>query len=183
MVIGKPELCRERADGPETGKIGAEIEAQDLAAIAGHDRGEHVLPAIGAVDVAGTKLTAFQIAEMVEQEQRVVAGASEVAVPDAHLLIAVGRADARIPVEHDASRRTAAMNAVDPLAGEVGERREVVLRREPIRLEAAHLARRSRATLSRPTTDNPAHRRILAQALGVVHVIISGETPEHRLPK
>ena len=32
------------------------------------------------------------------------------AVPDAHLLFAVGRADARIHVEHDASGRTAGMN-------------------------------------------------------------------------
>jgi hypothetical protein len=32
-----------------------------------------------------------------------------------------------------------------------------------------------------PTTSE--HRRIMAQAFGVVHVIISGETPEHGLPK
>jgi hypothetical protein len=38
-------------------------------------------------------------------------------------------------------------------------------------------------TLDRLAADNPAHRRIMAQALGVVHVIISGETPEHGLPK
>jgi len=53
---------------------------------------------------------------------------------------------------------------VDPLAGQVGKRREVLGCREPLRLEAAHLARRSRATLSRPAADNPAHRRIVAQA-------------------
>ena len=75
------------------------------------------------------------------------------------------------------------MNAVDPLAGEVGKCREVIGCREPLRLEAAHLTRRGRRTLSRLATDNPAHRRIMAQALGVVHVIISGETPEHGLPK
>jgi hypothetical protein len=27
--------------------------------------------------------------------------------------------------------------------------------------------------------DNPAHRRIVAQALGVVHVLISSETTKH----
>ena len=37
------------------GRVGAEVEARDLAAIAGHDRVEHVVPAVGAVDVAGTK--------------------------------------------------------------------------------------------------------------------------------
>ena len=55
--------------------------------------------------------------------------------------------------------------------------------REPLRLEAAHLARRSRTALSRFAADNPAHRRIVAQALGVVHVLISSKTTEHRLPQ
>ena len=67
------------------------------------------------------------------------------AVPDAPLLLAVGRADARIHVEHDASRRTAAVHQVDPLAGQIGKSGEVLRRREPLRLEAAHLARRGRA--------------------------------------
>ena len=43
-------------------------------------------------------------------------------VPDAVLLFAVRRADARIHVEQDTSRRTTTMNAVDPLAGKIGER-------------------------------------------------------------
>jgi hypothetical protein len=38
-----------------------------------------------------------------------------VAIPDAHLLLAMGRTDARIHVEHDAARRTASMDAIDPL--------------------------------------------------------------------
>src|SRR5207344_2752835 len=101
------------------------------------------------------KRASFQITELVEQEQRVVAGAGEVAVPNAHLLLALGRTDARIHVEHDSSRRTAAMNDVDPLTGEVGECREVVGRCEPLGLEAAHPARRGRRTLSRFATDDP----------------------------
>jgi hypothetical protein len=39
------------------------------------------------------------------------------------------------------------LNAVDPLAGQIGERRKVFFRREPLGLEAAHLARRGRATM------------------------------------
>jgi len=80
------------------------------------------------------------------------------AVPHAHLLLAVRRAYARIHTEHDASRRSAAVHKVDPL-----------------RLETAHLARRSRSTKSRFAADNPTHRRIVAQALGVVHVLISSK--------
>ncbi len=81
------------------------------------------------------------------------------AVPD--LLLAVGRAQARIHVEHDAARRSAAVHKVDPLAGQVGKSREVLRCREPSRLEAAHLARRSRTALRRFTTNDPAHCRIV----------------------
>ena len=74
--------------------IGPKIDARDLASVTRHDRVEHFLPAVCAVDVAGTQGTAFQIAELIEHEQRVVAGALVMAVPDAHLLLAMRRADA-----------------------------------------------------------------------------------------
>src|SRR5215831_11899128 len=47
--------------------------------------------------VAGTQSTAFEVAKLVEHEQRVIAGAGVMAVPDAHLLLAVGRAPCRAP--------------------------------------------------------------------------------------
>src|SRR5262249_24354945 len=50
--------------------------------------------AVSAVHVAGTQSTAFEVAKLVEHEQRVIAGAGVMAVPDAHLLPAVGRAHA-----------------------------------------------------------------------------------------
>jgi hypothetical protein len=93
------------------------------------------------MDIAGAQRALLQIAELVEDEQRVITSAFVVAVPDAHSLFAVRRADARIHVEHDASRRTASMNAVDPLARKIGESRQVPSRRQPLCLEAAHLAR------------------------------------------
>ena len=37
--------------------------------------------------------------------------------------------------------------------------------------------------MSRFAADNPAHRRIMPQALGVVHVLISGKPTKHRLPQ
>ncbi len=48
-----------------------------------------------------------------------VAGAGIVAVPDAVLVVAMGRAHARIHIEHDASWRTASMHAIDPLTGKI----------------------------------------------------------------
>ncbi len=62
------------------------------------------------------------------------------AVPHAVLLLAVRWAHARIHVEHDALRWTTTMNDIDPLAGQVGKSREVCRCREPLCLEAPHLA-------------------------------------------
>jgi hypothetical protein len=50
------------------------------------------IPAVGTVHVARAQSTAFQITELVEHEQRMIAGAGVVTVPDAHLLLDVGRA-------------------------------------------------------------------------------------------
>src|SRR5499426_3764894 len=89
--------------------------------VARHDGLEHVVPAVSAVHVAGTQSTAFEVAKLVEHEQRVIAGAAVMAVPDAHLLLAVGRAHARIHVEHNATRRPSAVYKIDPLARQVGK--------------------------------------------------------------
>ena len=78
-------------------RVGAEIDARDLALIARHDRLQHALPFIGAVNIAGAQGAALQIAELVEHEQRMIAGAFVMAVSDAQLLFVVGRADARNP--------------------------------------------------------------------------------------
>src|ERR1700731_2602241 len=112
-----------------------------------------------------------------------ITGAGIVPIPDAVFLLAMGRADARIHVEHDASRRTPAMNTVDPLAGQISERRKVPFRREPARLKAAHLARRSRCIRGRLSADYPPHGGIMAQALSVVHIFISGKSPKYGLPQ
>ena len=62
------------------------------------------------------------------------------------------------------------MSSRMPRAG-LRQSSEVLGRREPLRLEAPHLTRRRRAALRRFAADNPAHRRIVAQALGVVHIL------------
>ena len=55
--------------------VGAKINARDLAPIPRHDRLKHAVPSIGAVDVARTKRASFQIAELVEHEERMIARA------------------------------------------------------------------------------------------------------------
>jgi hypothetical protein len=49
------------------------------------------------------------------------------------------------------------VHEVDPLARQLGKSSEVLGRREPLRLKAPHLTRRSRAPLRRFAADNPAH--------------------------
>src|SRR5262249_26749085 len=155
------------------GGVSPEIDARDLPFVAFDDWLEHALPAVGAVVVAGTQHAAFQIAELVEQEQWMVKGAAIVAVPEAHLLLAMGGTGARIHVEHDAARRTAIMDLIDPLSRKIGKGGKVLFGGEPSRLEAAHLARRGRAPKSYLATNNPAHCRIMTQTLGVVHIFVS----------
>ena len=163
------------------GRIAAEIEPLHRAPVAGDHRLQHRAPAVGAVHVARPQGAPLQIAELVEHEQRVIAGAAEVAVVGAAFLLAVGRALARIHVEHDDPRRSPLVHLVDPLAGQIGESGEVLGPAQPLRLEAAHLAGRGGRPGDRPVADHPAHRRIAAQPVGVVHVLVAGQPPEHRL--
>jgi hypothetical protein len=92
------------------------------------------------MDVAGAQATSLQVAELVEQKQGMVAGAAEVAVVGRALLVAIGRADARIQVENHLLRRAAVVNPVDPKPGQIGKGGEVVVGRQELGLEAAHLA-------------------------------------------
>ena len=153
------------------------------ASVARDDRLEHAIPAVGAVHVAGAKRAALQIAELVEHKERMIAGAAEVAVPDALFLFAMRRADARIHVEHDASWRTAAVNAVDPSTGEIGKCGEVFFGWPASASRSGPSGSAMQPALRRPAADDPAHRRIMPKPFGVVHVFIPGEAAEHGLTK
>jgi hypothetical protein len=61
---------------------------------------------MGAVHVARPEGAAFDIAKLVEHEQRVITHAAEVPIVGALFLLAIGRALARIHVEHDSLRRS-----------------------------------------------------------------------------
>ena len=66
-------------------------EAHDVAlCIARHDGCQKSLPVIGAVDVTIAQCTAFQMAELLEDEQPVIAVASEMPIPCCSLLSAMG---------------------------------------------------------------------------------------------
>ena len=104
------------------GGVGTQ-EAHEVAlGISGDDRIEHILPAVSTVDVATAQGAAFQHAELVEQEVRVVAGAVKMPVPGRAFLITMGRADRAVHVQHDVLQPVAIMKAVNPRAVQIGKR-------------------------------------------------------------
>jgi hypothetical protein len=123
----------------------------------------------------------LDIAELIEYEQRVIAGAAEMAIVGTAFLPPVGRALARIHVKNDHPGRSPLMHLVDPLAGQIGERGKVLGPAQPLRLEATHLAGRGGRASNRVVADHPAHRRVAAEPLGVVHVLVPGQASKHRL--
>ena len=74
--------------------IAPEVASQPVMPIADDNRLQNVAPIMCTVNVAGTQATPFQIAELVEQEKRMVARAAEVTVVSRALLFVMGRADA-----------------------------------------------------------------------------------------
>jgi hypothetical protein len=130
------------------------------------------------MDVAGAQATSLQVAELVEQKQGMVAGAAEVAVVGRALLVAIGRADARIQVENHLLRRAAVVNPVDPKPVQIGQGGDVVVGRQKLALEASHLARRSSSLGHGSASNNPPHGRIVTEAVGVVDVLVAAEPPE-----
>ena len=73
------------------------------------------------------------------------------------------------------------MNALDPAPRQISQRRQIGLLGQPLGLEAAHLAGRGRSLRHGPPTHNPAQGGIMRQPVGIVHVLVSGQPPEHGL--
>ena len=138
---------------------------------------------MGAVHVAGAQRATLQVAELVEHEQRVITGAAEVAVIGRALLLTECRADGAVHVEHHAPRRIVVVNPVDPHPRQVRKGREVLVVRQQLGLEPPHLAGRCPAALDRLAADDPAHRGIKPEPVGVVDILVAGETPIDGLAK
>src|SRR3954453_18327791 len=167
--------------GIREGCVTSEIQMLHDAPVTSNHRLQQRAPAVSAVDVARPQDTAFDIAELVEHKQRMIAGTSEMPVVGAAFLFAVGRAFARVHVEYDGLWPSPPAYLVDPLTGQIGKNGEILGPAQPLCLEAPHLAGRGGRPADRPVADHPAHRRVAAQPLGVVHVLITGQPSEHRL--
>ncbi|NNJ75120.1 MAG: hypothetical protein HKP56_08160 [Anderseniella sp.] len=73
------------------------------------------------------------------------------------------------------------MHTVDPNAEKFGQRGKVLVAGQIHRLEAPHLGGGSGLSLDGLAADNPAHGRITAKTVGVVHVFITAKASKDRL--
>ena len=94
----------------------------------------------------------FQVAKLVEQKQRVVAGAAEVAVVGRAFLLSICLAHRAVQVEDQLLGWLSLVNPVDPIAGKVDQLLEVALCAVDLRLEPAYLAAGSSLLALPPTT-------------------------------
>ena len=164
-------------------RVGAEVQIDAALAVAGHNRLQDQAPVLGAVHVARPEPAALQVAELVEHEQRMVAGTAEVAIVGRAFLLAVGRALGAVHVEDDGAGRLAFVDAADPSARQIRERLQVGVRRQPLGLETPHLAARGGRTIEPlPANDRP-HGGVAGEPFGVVHVLVARQPTEHRLAK
>ena len=126
---------------------------------------------------------AFQHAELFEQDVRVIAGAVEMPVPGGAFLIAMGRVDRAVHLQHDELQPAAIMDAVDPCAVQVGQRRPVLGQGQRPGLEPPHLRGRSRLRSHGTATDDLAHDRVKGPPVRVVDIFITRQPPADRLPE
>ena len=73
------------------------------------------------------------------------------------------------------------MHTVDPLPGKIGKRGEVFLRGQNLRLEAPHLTGRGSLFRDSMAADDPAHDRVEAESVGIVHVVVPAKASENGL--
>ncbi len=133
--------------------------------------------------IATTEHDPFEVAELVEEEQRVVAGAFKVAVVGGALLLTVGLTDRTVPVQDELGALAVAVGLVDPLAGEIDQMLEVLRGAEGLGLEACHLPGGGGRLILGRTTDHDPQGGIEAEALGIIDIFIAGQTAVERWAK
>ena len=170
--------------GNYKGGVGAEEPHEIAPGIPGDHRVQNIVPAIGVVDVAVAQGAAFQHAELVEQEKRVVAAEVEMAVPGGPFLITMGQADGTVHVQHDVLQPVVIVEPVDPLAVQVGQSRPVPGQSQRIGLEEPpHLRCGGRPCIDGAPTHNLPHDRITGEPVRIVDILLACEPPMDRLPK
>ena len=99
--------------------IPSEEPADIHIAVTDHDRLHRTMPIISAVYLARAQLRPLQVAEVVEAEQEVIAGAAKASVVRRAFLSAIALTDRTIQIQDQFANRIAIPDAVNPLAQQV----------------------------------------------------------------
>ena len=131
-----------------------------------------------AVDIAGTQSAPFQVAEPVEHEERVQALRLEMTIPGSAFLStmglrAMGRADRTVHVRCDPFGRHRGVSPIN--------RSPLIRPPTPRSRTAPHPAGRRSLGINATPSDHLPHHRIERRTIRVIHIIISGRSPEDRL--
>ena len=73
------------------------------------------------------------------------------------------------------------MNLVDPLSRKIGECGEVFRGGQKLRLKTPHLAGGCCLSFDGLAADKPPHRRVEAEPVGIVHVVVAAKASKNRL--
>src|SRR5215213_2222713 len=165
--------------GIREGCVTSEIQMLHNPPVTRNHRLQQRAPAVSAVDVARPQDTAFDIAELVEHKQRMIAGTSEMPVVGAAFLFAKARAFARVHVEYDGLWPSPPAHLVDPLTGQIGKNGEILGPAQPLCLEAPiRLAEAADPLIARsPTTQRIAGRGTAARRRSRPHNRPAFRTP------
>ena len=75
------------------------------------------------------------------------------------------------------------MNPVDPLSRQISQCSAIVSCRQYLGLKPSHLACGRYFGVNSALSNDLPHHRIERQTISVIHIIISGQSPENRLPQ
>lgn len=92
-------------------------------------------------------------------------------------------ANRAVQVQHVVLQPLAVVETVDPLTVQIDQRLPVLGQGQRLGLETPHLRCYGRLRIDSPATYDLAHDRIEGQPVGVVEILVSGQTTEHRLPE
>ena len=139
------------------------------------------MPIVGTVYVALAQQRPLKIAELVEAEQRMIAGAAKVAVVRRAFLGPVGLTDRTIQIQNQVANRFALPYAVNPFARQVRKGIDMLWSSQNFGLEPPHVAPGSRVAPFCSPANNVSHGGIHTQPFGVVRVFIASQATEHGL--
>jgi len=129
------------------GRVPPHVELLIHRLILVHYRGEELFPAVCRVDVARSQDRPLAVTEIVEEEERVIAGGFKMTVVGGALLVSVDRRLGTVYVQYHLLRLRERYGLGDPAAVEGGEGVDVLILCEYLSLETRHRSRACRCSL------------------------------------